>query len=91
MHFNLSQAPSLSHSLLRSLSSLSEVPGLDLGLSTADLLGKELNTLISTAAVGEVRSKEGEAAAADEIANVADDLDLIAGEVGDLAVILVTC
>lgn len=67
------------------------VPGLDLGLSATDLLGEELDTLVRTPAVGEVGSKKGEGATADEVADVADDEDLVAGEVGDLAIILSAC
>jgi hypothetical protein len=79
----------LLHNLLRRrLSRPLRVPRLDLRLRSLDLLHQKVNPLVRAHAVRQVCREHRQSAQADSITRLADNLDLVGGEVLDLVAVL---
>lgn len=88
---HISHSSGSNHFLRCSLKSLGfalQIASLDLGLHGADAGSEEVNTLADALAIGEMGRQDGQSTDTDEITRLADDLDLLLGEVGDLVTVL---
>lgn len=79
---------SLSSTLRSLLGSPLRIPGLDLRLRTPDLLRQEVHSLICSYTISQMGGQNSQSADANQVSWLADDLDLLLREVGDLVPVL---